>query len=187
MKNFKRKLLTLLQNAKNRHIPKRATKFNKRRHKKQKWMTDELLAKIVIKNELYVVWKTTPVTDVNYERSKLQFKGYEKLVLKEIETAKREYFGRVFAAYRSDMKETWKIISDKLSRNVKKSELPSKFIHEGREIEDPTEIANAFNKYFAHIGINLSSKIKHDDANVNYKQYLNSPTTERSKNILLKH
>ena len=35
---------------KNRHIPKCVTKFNKRRHTKQKWMTDELLAKIVIKN-----------------------------------------------------------------------------------------------------------------------------------------
>ena len=90
---------------KNRHIPKRVIKFNKRQHKKQKWMTDELLAKLVIKNVMYVVWKTTPVTDVNYERSKLQFKGYEKLVLKEIETAKKGYFGRVFAAYRSDMKK----------------------------------------------------------------------------------
>ena len=78
-------------------------------------MTDELFAKIVIQNEMYVVWKTTPVTDVNFERSILQFKGYEKLVLKEIETAKREYFGRVFAAYRSDMKKTWKIISETLS------------------------------------------------------------------------
>ena len=34
---------------KNRHIPKHVTKFNKRRHKKQKWMTDELLENIVIK------------------------------------------------------------------------------------------------------------------------------------------
>ena len=142
-------------------------------------MTDELLAKIVIKSEMYVVWKTTPVSDVNYERSILELKGYEKFVLKEIKTAKRKYFGRVFAAYRSDMKKTWKIISETLSRNVKKNELPSKFVYEGCEIEDPTEIANAFNKYFAHIGINLSSKIKLDDANVNYKQYLNSPTTEK--------
>ena len=36
----------------------------------------------------------------------------------------------------------------------KKNELPSKIIHEGRDIEDPTEIANAFNIYFAHIGKN---------------------------------
>ena len=82
-------------------------------------MTNERLAKIVIKNLMYVVWKTTPITDVNYERSKLQFKGDGKLVFKEIETAKREYFSRVFAAYRSDMKKTWKIISETLSRNIK--------------------------------------------------------------------
>ena len=51
-------------------------------------MTNERLAKIVIKNLMYVVWKTTPITDVNYERSKLRFKGDGKLVFKEIETAK---------------------------------------------------------------------------------------------------
>ena len=42
-------LSTLLQNAKSKHISKRISKFNKRRHKKQKWMTDVLLAQIVIK------------------------------------------------------------------------------------------------------------------------------------------
>ena len=34
-------LSTLLQNAKSKHIPKQISKFNERRHKKQKWMTDE--------------------------------------------------------------------------------------------------------------------------------------------------
>ena len=34
-------LSTLLQNAKSKHIPKQISRFNKRRHKKQKWMTDE--------------------------------------------------------------------------------------------------------------------------------------------------
>ena len=107
---------TLLQTEKNKHIPKRIVKFNKRRHKKERWMTNELLAKIVIKNEMYVDWKTTPVTSEHFERVKLRFKGYEKLVLKEIEIAKREYFGRGFAAYRSDMKKTWQVISETLSK-----------------------------------------------------------------------
>ena len=99
--------------------------------------------------------------------------------MKEIEIAKTEYFGRVFAAYRSDMKKTWQVISETLSRNKKKAEPPLKFVHEGREIEDPTEIANAFNIYFAHIGKNLSSTIEQDDTNAHYKQYLNSPTAEK--------
>ena len=70
------------------HIPKRISKFNKRRHKKQNCMTDELLAQILIQNEMYVYWKTTPVTHTDHERVKLRFKGYEKLLLKEIENTK---------------------------------------------------------------------------------------------------
>ena len=30
-------------------------------------MTDEVLAQIVIKNEMYVDWKTTPVTHTDHE------------------------------------------------------------------------------------------------------------------------
>ena len=44
---------TLLQNAKSKHIPKRIEKFNKRRHKKEKWMTDKLLAQVLKKNDMY--------------------------------------------------------------------------------------------------------------------------------------
>ena len=46
-------------------------RVNKRQHKKERWMTNELLAKIVIKNEMYVDWKTTPVTSEHFERVKL--------------------------------------------------------------------------------------------------------------------
>ena len=46
---------TLLQNAKSKHIPKRIKKFNKRRHKKERWMTDELLAQVIKKNDMYML------------------------------------------------------------------------------------------------------------------------------------
>ena len=90
---------TLLQNAKSKHIPKRIKKFNKRRHKKERWMTDERLAQVIKKNEMYVDWKTTPIAHPDYEKVKFNFKGYEKIVLKGIERAKRDYFDRVFLAY----------------------------------------------------------------------------------------
>ena len=48
-------------------------------------MTDELLAQVVKNNEMYVDWKTTPITNPDYEKVKLNFKGYEKIVLKGIE------------------------------------------------------------------------------------------------------
>ena len=119
---------------------------------------------------MYVDWKTTPVTHTDHERVKLRFKGYEKLVLKEIKNAKGEYFNRVFTAYRSDMKKTWQVINETLNRNCKKIDMPSKFIYEGCELADPTKIANDFNSYFANIGKKLSSKIEHDDITVDYKK-----------------
>ena len=79
---------TLLQNAKSKHIPKRVKKFNKRRHKKERWMTDELLAQVLKKDNMYVDWKTTPNTHPDYEKVKLNFKGYEKIVSKGMEKAK---------------------------------------------------------------------------------------------------
>ena len=172
---------TLLQNAKSKHIPKRIKKFNKRRHKKERWMTDELLAQVIKKNEMYVDWKTTPIAHPDYEKVKFNFKGYEKIVLKEIERAKRDYFDRVFLAYKCDMKRTWQVISETLNRNKRKHDMPSLFTHEGRDLVDSTEIANALHTYFANIGKNLSSQINQNNVIADYKQYLTSPTRETLK------
>ena len=172
---------TLLQNAKSKHIPKRIKKFNKRRHKKERWMTDELLAQVIKKNEMYVDWKTTPIAHPDYEKVKFNFKGYEKIILKGIERAKRDYFDRVFLAYKCDMKRTWQVISETLNRNKREHDMPSLFTHEGRDLVDSTEIANAFNTYFANIGKNLSSQIDQNNVIADYKQYLTSPTRETLK------
>ena len=67
--NFNYEILAkVLQSAKVKHIPKVTKKFNKRKHKREKWMTDELLKLVVRKNELYVEWKTTAVDDPLFEQ-----------------------------------------------------------------------------------------------------------------------
>ena len=48
---------TLLQNAKSKHIPKRIKKFNKRRPKKKRWMTDELVAQVLKKMACMLIRK----------------------------------------------------------------------------------------------------------------------------------
>ena len=50
----------LLEIAKTLHIPKKTKKINKRNHRKDVWMTNELLTKVVKKNELYVKWIKLP-------------------------------------------------------------------------------------------------------------------------------
>ena len=83
-------------------------------------MTKELLQEVVTKNKLYVEWKTTLVTHINYDMVKQRLKGFDKIVKKNIKEAKRIYFDKIFIAYRSDMKKTWRTINETLNRNNKK-------------------------------------------------------------------
>ena len=129
---------------------------------------------------MYVEWKATPVTNVNYELIKLRFKSYEKDVRFAIQEAKKSYFNRIFDTYKSDIKKTWLTINDTLSRNKNKQDLPSTFHYNGLTLTNPKEIANSFNVYFAGIGDKLASEIKtptNDDAN--FTSYLENPTINR--------
>ena len=91
---------------------------------------------------MYVDWKTTPITHPDYEQVKVEFKDYENIVSMGIDKAKKNYFDRVFVAYKSDMKKTWQVISETLSRNKKSHNMPSVFNHEDHELTDSVEIAN---------------------------------------------
>ena len=50
----------------NNHFPLKDVKFNKYKHKKSKWMTYELLAKIKKRDKLYLeVHTTSPNSNIN--------------------------------------------------------------------------------------------------------------------------
>ena len=108
-----------MQAAKSKHIPKKERNSTNVNTKKQKWMTNELLIKVVEKNKLYVEWKTTPINLEKYEEIKNQFKECEKNVIKLIKEAKQQYFDIIFTAYRTDLKKTWRTINETLCRNKK--------------------------------------------------------------------
>ena len=136
-------------------------------------MTKELLQEVVTKNKLYVKRKTTPLTHINYDMVKQRFKGFDKIVQKNIKEAKRIYFDKIFIAYRSDMKKTWRTINETLNRNKKSSNVPSLFYDNGRTLSNMKEIANAFNVYFANIGEKLASEIEENVNNIaDYTNYI---------------
>ena len=109
-------LTNIINAAKNNNIPQKVKKFNKRRDKKEPWMTNELLLMVNRKNELYVDWKRSAKHSENYNGKKVNFKTYEKIVDNEIVQAKKIYYSNVFNMYKSSMKKTWQIINETLSR-----------------------------------------------------------------------
>ena len=113
---------------------------------------------------------------------KLRFKNHEKEVLKDITNAKKNYFNRIFNAYKNDMKKTWRTINETLSRDKISSELPSIFYHNDLELTNPTEIANAFNMHVANIEKNLAAEIERNITNdSDFTQYLTAPSLTKCK------
>ena len=172
-------LTNIINAAKNNNIPQKVKKFNKRRDKKEPWMTNELLLMVNRKNELYVDWKRSAKHSENYNGKKVNFKAYEKIVDNEIVQAKKIYYSNVFHMYKSSMKKTWQIINETLSRKKVDNMLPDTFIKNGNELSDPKEIANAFNEYFSKIGSNLASNINCTEDGQSYKVYLQNPTLKK--------
>ena len=81
------------------------SKFNVRKHFRNRWMTNELLTLINRKNDLYREWKSTS-NDTEYENKKINFKTFEKIVLDEHKLSQNRYYLNSFTAKKNDMKKT---------------------------------------------------------------------------------
>ena len=162
----------LLNNARAKHLPKKRVKYQKKLHKKSKWITNGILNSINKKDKLY---KTLIQTDTNntilYERLKTEFNEYRAGLRKTIRKAKRDFYIHIYNRHKNDIKKTWSLINETLNRNLRKQST-YEFLVDDQMISNPVTIANKFNEYFAHIGSALADKIP---AAPHFNNYLNNP------------
>ena len=143
--NFNYNLLSsAIDHAKTKHIPKKTRKFNKRKHKQEPWMTNNLLAHINRKNDMYREWKSTSNNE-EYETKKINFKTFDKIVTEEIKNAKHQYYFDTFTSHKNNIKKTWKTIDETLNRGKRRTQFPNEFTIDNKSITDHKEIADNFN------------------------------------------
>ena len=177
--NFNYNLLSsTIDQAKAKHIPKKSKKFNKRKHKKEPWMTNNLLVHINRKNDMYRDWKSTSNND-EYENKKINFKTYDKIVTEEIKNAKHQYYFNTFTSHKNNIKKTWKTIDETLNRGKSRTQFPNEFIIDNKSVTDHKEIADKFNIFFANIGAKLSSGNDRHNNDQSFFDYLSNPTEHR--------
>ena len=136
----------------------KSVRYQKRKHKKSKWMTTGILNSINTKDRLYKTLLKTDTSSNAYRVAKANFKRYREILRNSIKRAKMLYYKKTFNLYQNDVKKTWALIKETLQQK-KKHELPTEFIWNDRIITDLDEIANKFNTYFINIGHSLSEQI----------------------------
>ena len=120
-------------------------------------------------------WKST--NNVNeYSKKKINFQTLEKIVDQNIIDAKYFYYHNIFLDQRGDMKKTWATIYETLNRSKNRTAFPSNFMINNLSVEDLQEIANHFDRFFIHVGSDLSNKIVVDNASSKFTDYLTHPT-----------
>ena len=154
------RFITLINDAKEKHLPKKTVKFNKRKHKKSKWMTYGILNSINTKDKLYKkIVKTDIHDDIHYSALKTEFSEYKKILRRSINEAKHLYYTRTFALYKNDIKQTWSVIKDTLQKKHH-CKTTDKFVLNNHVVTDFDEIANNFNIYFINIDKSLSDQMQ---------------------------
>ena len=120
----------------------------------------------------------TKTVDVEvFELIKIRFLRFRKILRQNINEAKQNYFQTTFERFKHDIKQTWSVIDETLRRKKKETLSPT-FLHISRTLNDPQEIANAFNTYFISIGQKLATQF---NANHHFTAYLDDSSDRRLK------
>ena len=130
----------LVKFAKEKHLPKKRVKYDKKKHKKCRWMTSGILKSINMKDKMYKTLIQTDITNETlYNTLKETFKSYRTALRKSIREAKRMYYVKTFDTYKNDIKKTWSVINEGLNRNSKGLS-QNVFVVENRTVTDKDEI-----------------------------------------------
>ena len=157
--------------AKEKHLPYRFVKFNKHRHKGNKWITYGLIKSINSRDQKLLKLRQMKDGTPEHQALKQNISCFNNILKKQIREAKKMYYHETFEKYKNDMKNTWKTISDILCKSSKKSNAIKEIKIQNETISDSKDICNRFNEFFINIGPNLALNIK-PSKNVNYKSYL---------------
>ena len=162
--------------ARDKHMPKRNVRFNKYKHKMNKWVTTGILKSIRYRDSLYKKLKSTPYNCEQHMTLKLNLKTYNYILNKTIRTAKKEYYFTEFSKYKHDIRKTWDTIKEAICKNKTKSMLPSYLYNKGIIYSNNHAIADKLNEYFTEVGPELAKSIpRPQNPNSSFNTYLGSP------------
>ena len=152
-------LSNIIKQHKERHFATRLVKFNKKRHKTNSWITYGLIKSINKRDSIYRQLKKTKPDDQLYDEKKQNLALYNSILKKAIREQKCVFYDNLFNTYKSDIKKTWKSISEILNKTNRRVNKIEKIVKNNNVVTDKNEIADSFNEFFANIGPLLASKI----------------------------
>ena len=141
-------------------LPQKSVKFNKHKHKKSKWITNEIVRSIASRDRLYAKLKRNSLNSKEKNKLKSNLKTCNALRSKRIREAKKIHYHSCFNKCRHDIKKQRSTIKDILNKPNKNNKFPDFLNINDQKVSESNKIADSFNDFFTNIGTKLSSEIK---------------------------
>ena len=161
-----------LTKLKDKHLPYKFVKFNKHRHKNNKWITYGIIRSIKYRDKMYRDLKCMDNSTITYVQFKNQLDVYNKILKKAIREAKTIYYNNEFDKNKNNIRRVWGTINEIISKKNKKESCIKTIIKDGKRIRDPKKIVETFNNFFINIGPNLTKNMEMNQ-NKHFLKFLN--------------
>ena len=158
-KAFYEKLHELL----NIYFPK--VRQSRKNAKDKDWITDGIKRSIKHRNSLYQIQLVNPTTE-----NIVKWKEYRNRLNKTIRNAQKEYYKSLIKQYSNNCIGLWKTLGSIISKKKRETKI-NKLKIDGKDITDPTQIANKVNDFFTNVGPKLANKFKNDNPN-NFMKFM---------------
>ena len=145
--------ITKYSNIFEKSFPLKKVKRNFKSIPRKPWITPGLVKSCNNKEKLYKCFIKDP-NEVNKNR----YKSYRNKLNILLQKAENTYYREKFDLFKTNIKQTWKLIKNILNRNRNEA-LPDSFKINNSDVNDKSVIAEKFNEYFTSIGSSLASKI----------------------------
>ena len=150
----------------------KTVKRNSNRHRREPWMTDDILADIRRRDRL-----------AKNKRRRTEYKKLRNDIVKKIRNAEKAYTGQKIQDSIGDIKKHWKILKETINKANNKEDVTTDFMYQGNLISDVTQNASNFNDFFANIGKETNESVGPADKPPSF--YLNKFRKKNEHSILL--
>ena len=131
------------------------TKHILKKHNHSPWITEPIRKLILAKSQYFQLYK---LSLVSLDENKIFRNKVNSIIRKH----KTKFYADLFENSKNDLKNTWKIINNLISKTKKTKEI-SRIVCSNTIYTSNVDIANAFNNFFCSIGSQYDSDIPNSD------------------------
>lgn len=116
---------------------------------KKPWFTENLLKLTKSRKFYYDLSRKFP----NNEFYKNNYKKLRSMVSKTIELERKKYYDKKFDGNIKNLRRLWSTINEVIynKSKINATNIPKRIIHNNIQYENPSDVVNVLNKYFANI------------------------------------